>query len=72
MKTIVVNKKTGKEIKENEWITRKDKKGFYSRYELLEIYESDETARVRFLTGDDGYFYTTRGFHELGLRKVLL
>jgi hypothetical protein len=72
MKTMILNAKTGREVQENQWVTRKDYRGLYSKYEILEIYEDDETARVRYLTGDDGYLYTTQGFHKLGLRKVLL
>jgi hypothetical protein len=72
MKTMIINRQTGREVQENQWVTLKDRKGFYSRYELLEVYEDDETARVRYLTGDDGYLYTTQNFHRLGLRKVLL
>jgi hypothetical protein len=72
MKNKIINIKTGREIQENQWVSRKDIKGFYSRYEVLEIYEDDDTARVRVLTGDDGYLYTTQPFHKLGLRKVLL
>ena len=72
MKTLILNAKTGREVQENQWVTRKDYRGLYSKYEILEIYEEDETARVRYLTGDDGYLYTTQGFHKLGLRKVLL
>jgi hypothetical protein len=72
MKTMILNTKTGREVQENQWVTRKDLKGFYSRYEVLEIYEDSETARVRYLTGDDGYLYTTQDFRKLGLRKVML
>jgi hypothetical protein len=72
MKTLILHTQTGREVQENQWVTRKDYKGFYARYEVLEIYEDDETARVRYLTGDDGYLYTTQTFHKLGLRKVLL
>lgn len=71
MKTLILNKQTGREVQENQWVTKKDHKGFYSRYEILELYE-DETARVRYLTGDDGYLYTTQTFHKLGLKQVML
>ena len=72
MKALVIDAKTGKEVRENQWVNRKDIKGYYRRYEILEIYEGDETARVRVLTGDNGYLYTTQGFHKLGLKKVML
>jgi hypothetical protein len=72
MKTMVINNKTGREVQENEWVTLKDRKGFYSRYELLELHEESEEARVRYLTGDDGYLYTTQTFFKLGLRRVML
>jgi len=72
MKSKVIVVKTGREVNENEWVNRKDIKGYYRRYEILEIYECDETARVRVLTGGDGYLYTTQGFHKLGLKKVML
>jgi len=71
MKTMILNKQTGREVQENQWVTRKDYKGFYSRFEILELYD-DETARVRYLTGDDGYLYTTQTFHRLGLKQVML
>ena len=71
MKTMILNKQTGREVEENQWVTRKDYKGFYSRFEILELYD-DETARVRYLTGDDGYLYTTQTFHRLGLKQVML
>ena len=72
IKTIIINRQTGQEVHENQWVTLKDRKGFYSRYELLEIYEEDETARVKYITGDDGYLYTTQDFYRLGLRRVML
>lgn len=72
MKTMILNKQTGREVQENQWVSRKDFKGLYRRYELLEIYEDDETARVRVLTCDDGYLYTTQSFSKLGLKRVLL
>ena len=72
MKTMILNKQTGREVKEHDWVSRKDYKGFYSRYELLEIYEEDEEARVRYITNQDGDFYTTQTFHRLGLKKVML
>lgn len=72
MKTMILNKQTGREVQENQWVSRKDFKGLYRRYELLEIYEDDETARVRVLTGGDGYLYTTQSFSKLGLKRVIL
>ena len=72
MKTMILNIKTGKEVQKHEWVKRKDSKGFVTKFELLEIYEDDEEARVRYLTGDDGYLYTTQGFHKLGLKRVML
>jgi hypothetical protein len=71
MKTIIINKKTGQEVFENQWVTLKDKRGLYSRYEILKFYD-DGTARVRYLTGDDGYLYTTQTLHALRLQEVLL
>ena len=72
MKTMILNKQTGREVQENQWVSRKDFKGLYRRYELLEIYEDDETARVRVLTSADGYLYTTQSFSKLGLKRVML
>jgi len=72
MKTMILNKQTGREVQENQWVTLKDRKGFYSRYEVLELYEDTEEARVKYITGDDGTLYTTQSFFKLGLRKVLL
>lgn len=72
MKTMILNKQTGREVEENQWVTRKDYKGFYSRYEILEIYEDTEEARVKYITSDDGYLYTTQTFHKLGLKRVML
>lgn len=72
MKTLILNKKTGREVQENQWVTRKDRQGFYTKYEILEIYEDTEEARVKYITAQDGYLYTTQSFHKLGLRKVLL
>ena len=72
MKTMILNKQTGREVQENQWVTLKDRKGFYSRYEVLEIYEDTEEARVKYITGDDGYLYTTQTFHKLGLKRVML
>jgi hypothetical protein len=72
MKTLILNKQTGKEVQENQWVTLKDRKGFYSRYELLEIYEDTEEARVKYITTQDGSLYTTQTFHRLGLKKVML
>jgi hypothetical protein len=72
MKTLILNKQTGREVEEHQWVTRKDYRGLYSKYEILEIYEDTEEARVRYITGDDGYLYTTQSFFKLGLRRVLL
>ena len=72
MKTLIINKQNGHEVQENQWVTLKDRKGFYSRYEVLELYEEDETARVKYITANDTNLYTTQSFFKLGLRKVLL
>ena len=72
MKTMIINAKTGQEVQEHQWVTRKDKRGFYSKYEVLEIYEDTEEARVKYITEFDGNLYITQTFHKLGLKRVLL
>jgi hypothetical protein len=47
-------------------------RGFISRYEMLEIYEDTEEARVKYITEFDGDLYITQTFHKLGLKRVLL
>ena len=72
MKTMIINAKTGKEVKEHDWVSRKDRYGFYIRFEILELYGEDEEARVRYITNQDGDLYTTQTFHKLGLKQVML
>ena len=72
MKTMVINATTGREVHKNQWVTKKNHKGFVIRYEVLELYEEDDTARVKIIQGNDTNLYTTQTFFKLGLKRVML
>jgi hypothetical protein len=72
MKTLILSERSGREVHKNQWLTKKNYKGREIRFEVLELYAEDETARVKIITNQDGYLYTTETFHKLGLKRVML
>ena len=68
---MVVDRKTGHEVKAGNTIVRKDYKGFKHQYEVLEFLPNGG-AWVRKLTQGDRWVYLSMSLKALQLDEVLL
>ncbi len=68
---MIIDRKTGKEVTEGDWLMRKDYKGFKHRFEILEFIPS-HSVRVRKLTQGDRWVYLSMPLVSLQLDEVML
>lgn len=68
---MVIDRKTGNEVRVGDTIVRKNYKGFKHEYELLEFLPSS-SAWVRKLTQGDKWVYLCVSLKSLQLDEVLL
>jgi hypothetical protein len=62
---VVMNIKANREVKVGDWITRKDYKGGFHRYEVLKF---DAMLVEVAEHHNDSRYYITLPYHTLGLR----
>lgn len=75
MTTKIIDRKTGKEVKEGTILIRKDYKGFKHRYEVLgfdKMLRGDTGAKVRKMGQDDRWTYLFMPLNALQLDEVIL
>ncbi len=68
---MIIDRKTGKEVTEGDWLVRKDYKGFKHRFEILEFIPP-HSVRVRKLMQDDRWVYLSMPLVSLQLDEVML
>jgi hypothetical protein len=68
---MIIDRKTGKQVKVGDDLIRKDYKGFKHRYEVLEFIPP-HTVRVRKLAQGDRWVYLSMPLVALQLDEVML
>lgn len=69
---MVIDRKTGKEVRVGDTIVRKNYKGFKHQYELLEFLPDTSSVWARKLTQGDKWVYLCVSLKALQLDEVLL